>query len=89
MTLGDFSQLTPLPPSGSIFVPPNDTSVEGSKGRRAGDIKDMFWTDGASALNYFKELAETKRFDDSWYALVLNQCRDGELDEEKYAFLHG
>lgn len=89
MQLGDFAQLTPLPPGGPVFVPPNDTSIEGSKGRRAGYIKDMFWSDGVHGLNYSKELTEKKRFDDTWYAEVLEQCREGRLDEKNYALIRG
>ena len=70
-------------------MPPTDTSTEGSKGRRAGDIKDISGSDGVHGPNYYKELTETKRFDDIWYAEVLEQCREGRLDEENYALIHG
>ena len=49
----------------------------------------MFLKDNNDALNYFQELVETKRFDDSWYACVLDECRAGALSSENYAFIHG
>ena len=87
LTFGDFSQLSPLPPGGPIFVPP--TASTGSKQERARSMKDVFWEDNEAALNYFIELVETKRYDDRWYATVLDECRAGALSEENYAFLHG
>ena len=89
LAFGDFGQLTPLPPGGAIFVPPKDTAVAGSRQERSRAIKDLFWTDDEDSLNYFAELVETKRFDDEWYAVLLNECRAGALSEENYAFLHG
>ena len=89
LTFGDFGQLTPLPPGGTIFVPPFVASNAGAKQERARTIKDLFWGTEEDSLNFFIELVETKRYDDTWYASLLDECRAGALSEESYSFLHG
>ena len=49
----------------------------------------MFWSEDSNAINFFKELAVQKRFDDLWYGAFLNECRYGDLSDESYNSLHG
>ena len=81
---GDFNQISPIPASASLAIPPLEKKTEGAL--RA---LDLFWKDGEDSLNYFVELTVQKRIDDPWYAGVMDECRYGNLSQEAYHFLVG
>ena len=89
MMFGDMQQLEPCPPGGPLFVSPDEANVLGSKQERARMAKDMFWSDDKDAINFFFEVREQKRIKDAWYANFITECREGNLSDESYDFLHG
>ena len=81
---GDMQQLPPIPASAALFNPPL-----GKKTGSAKEVLDIFWGDGADALNFWKELTIQVRVQDQWFDALLKECRAGNLTEEMYNFLMG
>ena len=50
---------------------------------------NMFWSQSEDSITSLWELTAQKRCDDTWYHSVLVACRQGELSDELYNFLHG
>ena len=81
---GDMNQMPPIPSSSALFIPPS-----GKRTITASEILDIFWSDNADSLNFFKELTTQKRTQDTWYERLLNECRVGDLSDEMYNFFMG
>ena len=84
--LGDLFQLPPIPASGAVFIPPTATKTQ-----QATLALDMFCGDDPDSVNYFVDLDEQMRLDNSetWYGPVLQECQDGDLSSTSYCFLMG
>ena len=74
---GDTRQLAPITESSAGFFPPGVKTIT-----TAHEVLDIFWSDKADSLNFFKELTLPSRITDGWYNLVLHECREGRLSDE-------
>jgi hypothetical protein len=86
MSFGDLFQLPPIPASAAIFIPPQVRKTEQAK-----DALNIFWGEDADSLNYFMELDEQMRLEntETWYGRFLDECREGVLISTNYCFLMG
>ena len=50
---------------------------------------DLFWGFHANSITHLFELSEPMRCQDDFYNTFLQQCREGVLDQDVYAFVHG
>ena len=92
--LGDFWQLNPTGQIALMSNPYNDKVLANAKAnfimtmfwRQADETGLMPWTDGKRILH----LSRNERSgSDQWFSRVLNACREGNLQEDDYNFLHG
>ena len=86
LVFGDTAQLPPIPSSSALFLPP---ATKANCGPNAKEMLDMFWGDGVNTINYFVELKQQMRLEDTWYSAYLDECRLGDLSDENYNFLCG
>ena len=99
---GDLYQIPPIPASAALFLPPPQRTIHKSQDSSKWIIQekkseiahaglDFMWGDDIdTSINYFQELKVQKRqVEDTWYASVLEECREGSLSDESYNFLHG
>ena len=86
MSFGDLFQLPPIPASAAIFIPPQPRKTEQAKA-----ALNIFWGDDADSLNYFRELDEQMRLEntETWYGRFLDECREGVLTHTNYCYLTG
>ena len=74
-------QLPPIPSTSALFLPEHVKNPK-SCGPNAMKMLDMFWGDVADSINYFVELKQQMRIEDPWYLVFLNQCRQGDLEDD-------
>ena len=92
--LGDFWQ---LPPTGQIAIMSNPYSRKVLECAQANAIMSMFWIGGhREALQTWRHnervlhLNVNKRSgNDAWFSKLLDDCREGQMTEDDFNFLHG
>ena len=92
--LGDFWQLNP---TGQIAIMSNPYGEKVLSSAKANFIMRMFWrNEGDDSLLPWKDgkrilhLTRNERSGaDKWFSHVLNSCREGDLQEDDFNFLHG
>ena len=93
--LGDFWQLNP---HGQIAIMSNPYGEKVLESAKANYIMRMFWgpnEEGISLLPWedkrrILHLARNERSgNDEWFSQLLNACRNGNLSEDDYNYLHG
>ena len=91
---GDLWQL-PRPQHTRICSNPNLATSSGS--HRGKDILDFFWSptrewgcNGSSPYNFtVSKRLDNKREDAEWSRQVVEECRQGQLNDVNYHFMHG
>jgi hypothetical protein len=92
LTFGDLWQ---LPPPQQISICSNPDRPTAQLDHRAKDILDMLWRPTREwGFNGFHNFSVSKRLDAqredaAWFREVIDECRQGELHEEYYNFMHG
>ena len=94
LLLGDFWQLRP---TGQIAIMSNPFSVVSQESAKAKFVMAMFWDEGVSwSLQPWTNNSRMLHLDsnersgaDKWFAKVLVTCREGNMSEDDYNFLHG
>ena len=90
MNVALFGDLWQLPPVSKVSILANPFRKYDSF--HVTDTLRMFWFPDKQTGFSEKALTEfqvCKRIDDPWYSNVMNQCRDGALEDDSYNFLHG
>ena len=92
--LGDFWQLRP---TGQVAIMSNPFAQVARENQRAQQMMGMFWYSTLTfSLQEWRPKQRVIHLDvnersgsDVWYSQVLNECREGQLTEDNYNFLHG
>ena len=92
--LGDFWQ---LPPTGQIAIMSNPYSRAVLESAKANSIMAMFWLDcHREALQKWPHNQRVLHLDvnkrsgkDAWFSKLLDDCREGQLTENDFNYLHG
>ena len=92
--LGDFWQLRP---TGQIAIMSNPFATKTLENARASEIMGMFWFSHPKySLQPWQQDERMLHLDvnersgaDTWFSNVLDACRQGQLSEDDYNFLHG
>ena len=92
LNIAMFGDLWQLPPVSQVSIMANPFRARGITDHHARKILQFFWQrdelNGFSEKGLF-EFTVSKRFDDSWYSGIIDECRAGHLSDEAYNFLHG
>ena len=82
----DLWQLTPVRDLSIAAHPCRGMALETSNAR----VMSLFWSDEKERVQGLYEFAVNKRSgNDAWFSQVIDECRQGHLHTDNYAFLHG
>ena len=90
-----FGDLWQLPSPRQISVCSNPNKPSALADHRSRDIMDMFWAPteewGFNGLHTFtvSKRLDSGREDAKWFRVITEECREGNLHEENYNFMHG
>jgi len=74
-----------------VSISSNPFGYSANVSHKVRDIMRFFWAQDALRGFTHKpfEFAVCKRIKDAWYSSVVDECRDGNLQEDTFNFLHG
>ena len=90
-----FGDLWQLPPPQQISICSNPDNVPAKLDHHAKDILDMLWRPTLEwGFNGYHNFTVSKRLDSeredaAWFLSVVDECRQGDLHDENYNFIHG